>query len=249
MKQLTSILGVLFLFASVLPVAIAQESQDENRVFVVYFLTPKNDKISAFEKAWKSHNAQFHKDSPVYAFYVETGPYGGSYEGVEGPNTWTEHENYEYSDAHGKDWLNNVQPLLDGKISVQWWKHMPKYDQNTGGDPTEKSIVSVYHVKNGQGARFMRLLDNWHEANTEQNYDGRYSVYQRQLHGSNQIAIVGSLEKGLAEYDDTNEFKKRYTDTHGESAWQLFLDDYELSVHKSTVTLRNRLTNISTPQN
>nr|NIT59425.1 hypothetical protein [Fodinibius sp.]NIV14185.1 hypothetical protein [Fodinibius sp.]NIY28008.1 hypothetical protein [Fodinibius sp.] len=77
----------------------------------------------------------------------------------------------------------------------------------------------------------------------------RYNVYQRQLHGQNHIAIISSLDRGLAELDDDNEFQKRYVETHGEGTWQLFLDDFDLSVSKSEVLLRSRLADISTQQN
>lgn len=247
MGKLISMIGVLCLLGAV--TVTAQEMDAENEIYVVYRLTAENDNVMQFETAWEAHNQEFHQDSPVYAFYLESGPYSGTYQGVEGPYTWTGHENVAYTDAHGQDWLQNVQPLLAGTIEVEWWKHMSKYAQNQSEEPAETSIVTVYHIKNGEMARFMRLLDDWHEANTEQDYDGQYNVYQRQLHGQAQIAIVSSLDMGLADLDTSNDFKQRYNDTHGEGKWQLFLDDYELSVYKSHVNLRTRLMDISTQQN
>lgn len=246
MVKLFSILGIVLVFGA-LDVS-AQDTSDENQIYVVYRLTADNDSILEFEQAWQEHNQNFHQESPVYAFYHESGPYSGTYQGVEGPMTWTEHENVEYTDAHGKDWLNNVQPLLIEPIIVEWWKHMSKYAQNESETPTEKSIVTVYHIKPGENARFMRMLDDWYEANTEQGFDGRYNVYQRQLHGQDQIAIVSSLDGGLAELDETNDLVKRFNATHGEGTWQLFLDDYEKSVSMSQVVLRSRLADISTQQ-
>lgn len=247
MRKVISIVGVIFIFGAMS--VFAQDTASENQIYVVYRLTAENDNIQEFEQAWKEHNQNFHQESPVYAFYNESGPYSGTYQGVEGPMTWTEHENVEYTDAHGKDWLDNVQPLLVGTIDVEWWKHMSKYAQNESDTPTEISIVTVYHIKSGEMARFTRMLDDWYEANTEQGYDGRYNVYQRQLHGQSQVAIVSSLDKGLAELDESSELRQRYIATHGEGTWQLFLDDYELSVSMSQVGLRNRLTDISTQQN
>jgi hypothetical protein len=227
---------------------MAQDMEDEKQVYVVYSMTPENNNISQFETAWMEHNQKFHQESPVYAFYLESGPSAGAYQGVEGPLTWTAHENIEYTDAHGKDWLDNVQPLLVGPIDVGWWTHMSKYEQNPSDEPIETAIITIYHVKNGQMARFKRMLDDWYEANTEQEHDGRYSVYQRQLHGESQIGIISSLDRGLAELDDDNELQKRYEETHGKGTWQLFLDDFDLSVSKSEVTLRNRLLDVSTQQ-
>ena len=247
MSKVLSMLGVVFLFAAVS--VSAQDTQQENEIYVVYRLNVENDNIMAFEEAWKQHNQEFHQESPVYAFYFESGPYSGTYSGVEGPMTWTGHENVEYTDAHGKDWLENVQPFLVDPIQVEWWRQMSNYAQNQSDQPTETSIVTAYHINDGEMTRFMRILDDWMEANTEQNHDGRYNVYQRQLHGKGVIAIVSSLENGLAELDESNDFRQRYIDTHGEDRWQLFLDDYELSVYKSQVSVRNRLMDISTQQN
>lgn len=165
----------------------------------------------------------------MYAFYLESGPNSGTYQGVEGPMTWTGHENVEYTDAHGQDWLENVQPLLVDPIHVEWWSHMSKYAQNVFEEPIETAIITVYHIRDGEMTRFMRILDDWHETNSEQGHDGRYDVYQRQLHGQPQIGIVSSLDRGLAELDETNDFRQRYIDTHGEGMWQLFLDGHELS--------------------
>ncbi|MCW9706545.1 hypothetical protein [Fodinibius salsisoli] len=247
MKRIISFVGVVFIFGAL--GVTAQDTSDENQIYVLYRLTAENDKVQEFEQAWEDHNQKFHQESPVYAFYMESGPYSGTYQGVEGPMTWTEHENVEYTDAHGKDWLDNVQPLLVGTIDVEWWKHMNKYAQNESDTPTEMSIVTVYHIKSGEMARFTRMLDDWYEANTEQGFDGRYNVYQRQLHGQGQVAIVSSLDTGLAELDESSELRQRFITTHGEGTWQLFLDDYELSVSMSKVGLRNRLTDISTQQN
>ncbi|MDX1637659.1 MAG: hypothetical protein R3281_06805 [Balneolaceae bacterium] len=247
MGKVVSILGVLLIMGS--GGVYAQDTQSENQIYVVYLLTVENDHVQEFEDAWEQHNQQFHQESPVYAFYHESGPYSGSYQGVEGPMTWTGHENIEYTDAHGKDWLDNVHPLLAGNIQVEWWNRMGKYAQNESESPSEKSIVTLYHIKMGEMARFTRMLDDWYEANMEQGHDGRYNVYQRELYGQDQIAIVSSLDTGLAELDDSGDFRQRYIDTHGEGTWQLFLDDYELSVSKSEVILRNRLSEISTQQN
>lgn len=240
-------MGVLLMFC--ITEVIAQDMEDEKQIYVVYSLIPENDNISQFETAWMEHNQKFHQESPVYAFYFESGPNSGSYQGVEGPKTWTGHENVEYTDAHGKDWLDNVQPLLDEPIKVEWWSHMSTYEQNPSDEPNETAIVTIYHVKRGEMARFKRMLDDWHKANTDQGYDGRYNVYQRQLHGGTQIAIISSLDRGLAELDDDNEFQNRYEETHGKGTWQLFLDDFNLSVSKSEVSLRSRLMDISTQQN
>ncbi len=247
MGKFVSLIGVLCLFG-VMSV-FGQNMEEENEIYVLYRLTAENDNIMQFETAWKEHNQKFHQDSPVYAFYFESGPYSGTYSGVEGPMTWTGHENVEYTDAHGQDWLENVQPLLVDPIHVEWWSHMSKYAQNQAEEPTEKTIVTAYHINDGEMPRFMRMLDDWMEANTEQNHDGRYNVYQRQLHGKGIIAIVSSLENGLAELDESNNFRQRFIDTHGEGSWQLFLDDYQLSVYKSQVSVRNRLMDISTQQN
>lgn len=246
-KIITSILGVVLLFCTTL--VTAQDMEDEKQIFVVYSMTPENDNISQFETAWMKHNQNFHQESPVNAYYFESGPYGGSYQGVEGPLTWTGHENVEYTDAHGKDWLDNVQPLLVGPIEVGWWSHISKYQQNLSDEPNETAMITIYHIKNGEMDRFQRMLSDWYEANTEQDHDGRYNVYQRQLHGENQIAIISSLDRGLAELDDDNELQKRYLETHGDGSWQLFLDDFDLSVSKSEVSLRSRLADISTQQN
>ncbi|NIT61749.1 MAG: hypothetical protein GWN00_37780, partial [Aliifodinibius sp.] len=153
-KLITSIMGVILLFCTA--VVVAQDMEEEKQIFVVYSMIPENDNISQFENAWKEHNQTFHQDSPVYAFYIESGPSGGTYQGVEGPQTWTGHENVEYTDAHGKDWLDNVQPLLVGPIEVAWWSHMNKYEQNPSDEPIETAIVTIYHVKNGEMARFKR---------------------------------------------------------------------------------------------
>lgn len=244
MGKLISMLGVLCLLSAV--TVVAQGTEDENEIYVLYRLTAENDNIRQFETAWNEHNQNFHQDSPVFAFYLESGPYSGSYQGAEGPYTWTGHQNIEYTDAHGRDWLDNVQPLLVDPIDVEWWKHMGKYAQNQSDEPTETSIVTIYHINDGEMTRFTRMLDDWYEANTEQRFDGRYNVYQRQLHGQGQVAIVSSLDRGLAELDDSNDFSQRYIDTHGVGMWQLFLDDYKLSVSKSRVAVRTRLADIST---
>lgn len=246
MKQLTYVLGICLLFISA--TATAQEQEDKNEIFVVYNMKPMNDEITQFESAWKEHNEMYHEDSPVFAFYLETGPVGGHYQGVEGPKTWTGHENFEYTDAHGQHWVEQVMPLIDGTVTLEYWKRMKDYTHNPSDSPVTTSIVNLYTIEEGQYNRFIRVLKDWHKANTEQNYDGRYNVYERQLHGTTEIAIVGSLDNGLAEFDEPSNLKKRFTETHSEMMWELFIDDVRKSVKNSDVVLRVALPDISTPQ-
>jgi len=83
-------------------------------------------------------------------------------------------------------------------------------------------MVTACYIKNGEMSRFMRLLDEWLETNNEYDRGGRFNVYTRQLHGMGIVAIVSSLKNGLAEFDESNEFRQYFIDTHGEERCNCF---------------------------
>lgn len=223
MKRFTLLLAPIFLITSFGIFAQESESQ-ENEIFFVQWLQPHHDQIQAFENTIKEHNERFHSEDGVLVFYEITGKYHGHYELVTGPYTWTEWENRETSEAHDNHWINTVMPLVKHAAEPTAWKRLPKYELNP--IESQKSLITILTIKEGENDRFIRTLDEWHEANKEaEDFDGSYNVYSRQVSGENQIAIVSSLENGWAELDEENNFRQRFEDKHGKSAWDLWIDD------------------------
>lgn len=236
MKRFTLLLAIMLFVSSFGVYAQESESQD-NEIFFVQRLQPHNDQIEAFEKAVQEHNNKFHSEEGVSVFYEISGEYHGHYQFVMAPYTWTEWENRETSEAHDKHWRNTIMPLVKHSVEPSAWQRLPKYELNPVD--SQKSIITILTIKQGENARFMRALEKWHEANKEaENYDGSYNVFSRQLSGENQVAIVSSLEDGWAELDEENNFRDRFEEEHGKTAWDLWSEDATDAIKSEDVITR-----------
>ncbi|MDR8389544.1 hypothetical protein NC796_00255 [Aliifodinibius sp. S!AR15-10] len=227
---------------------MAQEEEDqENEMFRVDFVKPKINQVSAFEDALIEHNNKFHKDFPVFIAFNVTGQYAGYYGAYMGPLTWTEWEARETTEAHDKHWLDVVLPLCDQIAETQFWRRLPRFETNPLEESSEKSIVTVLSVEQGEFPRFMRTLEEWHETNQKsKDFDGSYNVYTRWFDNPDQIAIVGNLEEGLAEFDEQRDFRNRYEEQHGKQNWDLWLDDSIISISSINEVLRIHRYDLST---
>lgn len=236
MRRFTLLLSLIFLIFSF--GAFAQESESpENEIYFVQWLQPHHDQIQAFENAVQEHNQKFHSEEGIWVFYEITGEYHGHYEFVLGPYTWTEWENRETSEAHDNHWANTVMPLVKHQAEPAAWKRLSKYELNPV--ESQKSIITILTIKQGENDRFMRSLDEWHEANkAAEEFDGSYNVYSRQFSGENQVAIISNLENGWAEFDEENNFRKRFEEKHSKSAWDLWIDDVSDAIKSQDVSSR-----------
>lgn len=236
MKRFTLLLTTL-LFVSSFGIYAQESESQENAIYFVQRLQPHNDQIEAFEDAVQEHNQKFHSEEGVSVFYEISGEYHGHYQFVMAPYTWTEWENRETSDAHDNHWRNTVMPLVKHAVEPSAWKLLPKYQLN----PVESrlSIITILTIKQGKNDRFMRTLEEWHEANKEaENYDGSYTVFSRQLSGENQVAIVSSLENGWAELDEESNLRNRFEEEHGKAAWDLWTEDATEAIKSEDVITR-----------
>lgn len=235
---------ILFFLAST---AMAQEEQKEE-IFLGVFLKPKLDKISAFEAALKEHNNKFHQDFPVFVAFNQTGELAGYYGNFIGPYSWAEWEDRQTTEAHDTHWIDEVLPLVEDITEASYWERRPKFETNPLENPSDKSIVTIITVKDDQGNRFRSILERWNKANQESDeFDGSYNVYFRWFDNPEQVAIVGSLENGLAEFgEDNGSPEERFEEVHGEGSWDLWQDDVDLSVKSVDEVLRIHRPDLST---
>lgn len=247
MRQFTILLTTLLLVTSVAVFGQDEESE-ENEIFFVQQLQPHNDQIEAFENALQEHNQTYHSEDGVMTFYEISGKTHGHYEFVLGPYTWTEWENRELSEDHRMHFNNEIMPLVKHAAEPSAWKHLPNFELNQPdiSEYSRKSIISILTLKDGQYARFMKTLEQWHKANAEsEDFDGSYNIFSRQLSGENQIAFIYRLEDGWAELDEEQNLRDRFENIHGKSDWDLWAEDAEKVVESNEVGTRVYLPNLS----
>ena len=241
------VLLIAFLFVPVIGTFAQEEGSQENEIFFLQWLKPHNDNIEAFEEAIKEHNQKFHSEDTVTVFYEITGDNYGHYELVQGPYTWTEWENRDLPEGHKEHWINTVMPLVEHEAEPSAWKRLPKYELINLEESSRKSIITILTIKQGEYDRFMRALEKWHEANkAADNFDGSYNVFSRQLGGVYQVGILSYMENGWADLDDENNFRKRFEEKHGKSAWDLWTDDVQKAIKSEDVVSRVHLPGLST---
>lgn len=248
-NKLIAFLSVL-LFC--LPIEINAQADEEpaNDLYLSLLVKPLNANISAFEDALAEHHQNYHENLPMIVYWIATGEtYGGYYQLVHGPTNWTTLGSYSPSAEHDDHWNNEVMPHVEDTSGYTFWKRSSEIVLNTPETSPQSSFTQLFNIKDGEGARFMRAMRDWHEANVESEFEGSYTVYNRQMFGQNQVAMVVNLPGGWAELDNPPQTREGFENTHGKPMWDLFMDDYVKAVEDVEIGMRFFRPDLSTQMN
>lgn len=238
----------LSLFCLPLEMNAQMDEEQADDLFLVIHAKPFNGSAPAFEEALAEHNQNYHQDFPLIVFWVATGEtFGGYYELVHGPTNWTALDGYSPSEGHDEHWHNEVLTLVEHITGYTFWKQNSDIVLNPQESIMPNSFVEIFNIRQGENARFMRALKDWHQANAESDFEGSYAAFNRQMSGKNQVALVVNLPGGWSDLDTSPEFRERFEETHGKQRYDLFSDDAEKSIESVEVAMRFFRPDLSTP--
>ncbi|MDX1641803.1 MAG: hypothetical protein R3220_08890 [Balneolaceae bacterium] len=240
----------IFLFLFYLPLEINAQTDEEPKkdLYLVIHAKPSNESIPAFEDALAEHMQNYHESFPFAVFWVATGEtYGGYYQLAHGPTNWTTLDSYSPSKEHDEHWNNEVMPLVEDISGYTFWKQSSDVVLNPSESAVQNSFVQIFNIEDGETSRFVRALQEWHEANVESDFEGSYTAYSRQMSGQNQFALVVNLPKGFSELDNPPQFRQQFEDIHGKQMWDLFADDTEKAIESVEIGMRFFRPDLSTP--
>lgn len=238
--------------ALLLPVLTFAQSGDESEeaaesLYLVMNVKPLNNNISSFESALAEHNREYHTEFPMQVFWIATGDtYSGYYQIVHGPTNWTNLGMYQASDEHNTHWNDEVMTKVEDASGYSFWQLIPEYALNPQEEIVPASFVEIFTIKSNQMSRFMKLIDEWHEANIEEEFDGSYGVLSRQMSGTGQVALVVNLPEGWSELDESPNFREKFENTHGKPNWDVFREDMGRTIERVEIAMRFYRPDLST---
>lgn len=242
------ILLSIFLFCLPLDINAQMDEEPTEDLSLVFHAKPFNGSAPAFEEALAEHTQEYHQDLPIIIFWVATGKtFGGYYELIHGPTSWTALDGHSPSEEHDEHWHNEVLTHVEHITGYTFWKQDSDIVLNPQESIMPKSFVQIFDIKQGETARFMRVLKDWHTANVESDFEGSYTAYTRQMSGQNQVALVVNLPGGWSDLDSPPEFRKRFEEIHGKQMYDLFSDDTEKAIESVEVAMRFFRPDLSTP--
>lgn len=209
----------LLLFVSTL----AATAQQKN-LATVNSVKPKSGQKMAFEAAYKTHIAKFHKaDEKISVYEILSGPYMGYYHLVNAGRSYADFDN-DRADAvnHNLDLDKTFFPLLEETMNATY-----RYMDSLCFHPeieAEKYIINVRHIKpsaeqeyRAEAARTVKVLGKLKGAFWD---NLSFNVYEQLWDGDDPVVItVRNLKDG---------FKSLETDYYGAAApgATTFKDEY-----------------------
>lgn len=204
--------------------------------FLVVRLTPKPDKIAAFEAGLGNHNKKYHTADPYKAFVwsIQTGPGSGGYYYVMGPATFAQMDARITTPEHDADWNNNVLAHCSDVGEAGYWRADSTLHYMPAGNPFfDKSRLRYVTVKPGQGDRYEEQLMKIVEVYKQKKYSVAYNVYWH--YGASQgphVAVGIDFDK-WSYLDTGGDFVDDFNSIHGEEAWTRFIEELDLSIERA----------------
>ena len=214
-------------------------ASSEKTVVSVDRVSPKQDKIQAFEKALAAHAQKFHKgDFSWRVFAIQSGPDAGGYQLTEGPTSWDGIDKRgDLGAAHTADWNTTIAPLLTDRGSSGYSVYRP--DLSTIGltEYTDKIAVTHVYLKPGYQTEVEDLLKNLKK--TWEASGQTVAVYESSASGAPQFAIVTRYKQGLKERERNFRapMKERYEKANGDGSWARYQESLRTMIDHSWAEL------------
>ncbi len=187
------------------------------------YILPKRGMDDEFKAAVKAHNLKYHPEGPYTAGlrYVEYGEKAGWYVWIMGPTTFASFDSRPDEGAHGDDWNNTVDPLVEEYGTTNLWQY--EAEQSFGRDILLKSgnyNLWAIDVKRGEMGRFNEIADKFKKTYESMGNRG-FLVYSNLIHtpGTADAAFIASYTS-LADWGTDWGVKKAYEKLYGEGSWQ-----------------------------
>ena len=209
---------------------------------------PKKGQKMAFEAAYKTHVAKFHKaDEKISVYEILSGPHSGSYHLVNGERTYADFDK-ERPDAaaHNLDLDKTFFPLLEETMNATY-----RFIDSCSWQPevvSESFVVNVNHLKQDiNQADYRRELARGVKINKKSappmmaNFSNSY--FEQLWDGSDQVTVtIRNLKDGFKSLPfnyygpapaGNPSFRDDYSKEYGNTAWDDRVKVLEGAVEKS----------------
>ena len=228
----------------------AQTPAPVKDLYTVNTVTPKKGQKMAFEAAWKTHVAKFHKEEKTNVYEIISGPNAGSFHIVSSARSFADFD-MPRSDAsvHSTDLDKNFFPYLE-QTNNATYRFIDSCSWNADVQ-AESFVVTVNHLKQGlnqndyrretaRNQKIQKLMANPMMANFS------WAYYEQLWDGSDQVVVnIRNLKEGFKSLQNgffgppappaagAPTFRDRYTKEYGYDAWDARTKTFDGAVTKS----------------
>ena len=237
MKKVMSAVLIALFPALLFAADVAKKSEGPEKGTVSnYRVWVKEGHEDAFKAAVAAHAAKYHTGLWKWRVYeVLTGPDGGAYMFVEGPNSWTDLEGRgDLGAEHTKDYTTSIAPHVEKSTSDSYGTYEESASTVAGGAfSTTKVLIRHMYIKPGRATQALASLATWKKIWAKSGLN--VAVWRSFFSGELQFTIVDRLKKGFADLDDDSvNFRKTGDELLGPGGYDQLL---EQNSHNVTRTL------------
>ena len=231
-------------FTFLLALLCLQVGAQNDLIFQMVTITPKDGITDELVSKMKAHNDNFHGDGAHGArvYSINSGTEAGKLIWVMGPTTWTDMENRPAGDAHDDDWAE-VQALLENDVRVEYFRFEPGLSHFPQDFDVKNLWIRMTDLKPWQGYRYRTLLEKIQEVYTEKLPDQPRGVYWNTLGNYRDGRDVMTVQffDSLSWMDEDRNFSALYEEVHGAGSWRFFMSEIEDVVEGSDLMLMSLL--------
>ena len=232
--------------------ACSHSYSQSNTLFHSTMVKPKIGQAKAFENAWKTHVAKFHKsDNKRVVYEILSGDMTGYYQMVEGPSSFADMDkDNPQSAAHDLDYNTMVASNTDSEMGHYMYRVVDSLNYN-GDVNTGKYVYTIYNLKAGKMPDMIAEIMRSVAVNKSITSPASSMVFVKQMAGSApQMVIVSNLKDGFKQLEQNyfaglnDKFKNAYIQMHSQALWdkrQTFLQDNTESYASYLVKRRDDL--------
>lgn len=209
-------------------------------MFEMVTMTPKDGMSDALISKMKMHNDKFHAQNPYGArvYSINTGKQAGKLVWTMGPTTWTDMETRPGEGAHDDDW-KNVTDMLEDEINVEYFRFEPSLSNFPKDFDIKNLWIRFTDLTAWEEYRFRALMEKIQKVYAEKMPDRTRGVYYNTMGNSKDGRDVMTVQffDNLSWMDERGEMPKLFEEVYGVNSWMNFMREIEEVVEGSDLMM------------
>lgn len=208
------------------PAAAAAPAAPKKNTIITYRIWPKEGQGAALKAGLAAHAQKYHTGNWKWRVNaVISGPDSGSYQIVEGPNSWTDLEGRgDLGAEHMKDSDTNVMAHVEKSSARSYMTYVESVSTTAAANWSSKSLITHYYTKPGRGPAMLEALKSLKKGWEKQGQN--VVVWTSYGSGEPQYATVRRFKNGWKDLDEaTPAMRQTFEEVNGAGSFDKLLDE------------------------
>ena len=211
--------------AAAAPATAAAPAAPKKNTITTYRIWAKDGQSAALKAALTAHAQKYHTGNWKWRVNdVISGPDSGSFQIVEGPNTWTDLEGRgDLGAEHMKD-SDNLMSHVEKSSARSYMTFVEEASTTASTNWSNKSAITHYYSKPGRGPATLEILKSLKKYWEKQGYN--VVVWSAYASGEPQYATVRRFKDGWKDLDLNNPtMREVFEGAYGAGSYDKLLDE------------------------